>query len=143
MKRGTQSSVVLVGDWQLNANNTRIAKLVFFIDFKRSYRINIKPQLLLSLNEHHKFLWPPSIGKKKFSLPKDYVIKVYPVTLEKPTLWVTNWFSLSPGQLKWMNGGNMFEEYYDKHWEYIRTLAAKMAEYHQNVAIISPIALGL
>lgn len=81
-------------------------------------------------------------GGRKFKQSKDYTIKVYPVTLEKPTLWVTNWFSISPGQMRWMNGGNLFEEYSDKHWEYIRTLAGKMADYHQNVAIISPLALS-
>ncbi|MBK9390013.1 MAG: DUF4091 domain-containing protein [Bacteroidetes bacterium] len=81
-------------------------------------------------------------GRRKFKLLNDYTIKVYPVTLEKPTLWVTNWFSISPGQMRWMNGGNLFEEYSDKHWEYIRTLARKMADYHQNVAIISPLALS-
>ncbi len=81
-------------------------------------------------------------GRKKFRLVKDYTIKVYPVTVEKTSLWVTNWFTINPGQLKWMNGGEPFEKYSDKHWEYIRIMAQKMAEYRQNVAIISPIALS-
>ena len=81
-------------------------------------------------------------GNKKFRLSDEYSVKVYPVTVGKPTLWVTNWFSINPAQLKWMNGGQTFEEYSDQHWEYIRTLARKMAEYRQNVAIISPIALS-
>ena len=81
-------------------------------------------------------------GNSKFKLTKEYSVKVYPVTVGKPTLWVTNWFSISPGQLRWMNDGKMFEEFSDQHWEYIRTLARKMAEYRQNVAIISPIALS-
>ncbi len=81
-------------------------------------------------------------GKKKFTLSRDYSVKVYPVTAGKSSLWVTNWFSIHPGQLRWMNGGEMFEEYSDKHWEFIRTLAGKMADYRQNVAIISPLALS-
>jgi hypothetical protein len=81
-------------------------------------------------------------GKKKFKLLKDYSVKVYPVTVGKSSLWVTNWFSINPGQLRWMNGGKMFEEYSDKHWEYIRILAKKMADYRQNIAIISPLALS-
>ncbi|HUX96903.1 MAG TPA: glycoside hydrolase domain-containing protein [Bacteroidales bacterium] len=81
-------------------------------------------------------------GRKKFKLSEEYTIKVYPVTIEKTSLWVTNWFSINPAQLQWMNGGNLFEEYSDQHWEYIRTLARKMADYRQNVAIISPIALS-
>jgi hypothetical protein len=81
-------------------------------------------------------------GKKKFRISKDYSVKVYPVTVEKTSLWVTNWFSLGPEQLRWMNGGNLFEEYSDQHWEYIRVLARKMAEYRQNVAIIPPLHLS-
>jgi hypothetical protein len=81
-------------------------------------------------------------GKKKFRLSKEYSVKVYPVTVGKSSLWVTNWFSINPGQLRWMNGGSLFEEYSDQHWEYIRTLARKMADYRQNVAIISPLALS-
>ena len=81
-------------------------------------------------------------GRKKFELTREYSVKVYPVTVGKTSLWVTNWFSLGPEQLRWMNGGNLFEEYSDQHWEYIRTLARKMAEYRQNVAIIPPLHLS-
>ena len=81
-------------------------------------------------------------GKKKFKIAKDYTVKVYPVTVGKTSLWVTNWFSLSPSQLRWMNNGDLFEEYSDQHWEYIRTLARKMAEYRQNIAIIPPLYLS-
>jgi hypothetical protein len=81
-------------------------------------------------------------GNKKFKLTKDYSVKVYPVTVGKSSLWVTNWFSISPVQLRWMNGGSLFEEFSEQHWEYIRTIAKKMAEYRQNIAIISPLALS-
>ena len=82
------------------------------------------------------------IGKKAFSMTKDYAVKVYPVTVEKTSLWVTNWFSIDTAQLKWMNGGKSIVPFSEQHWEYIRTLARKMADYRQNVAIISPLALS-
>ena len=75
-------------------------------------------------------------------MSKDYSVKVYPVTVEKTSLWVTNWFSIDTAQLKWMNGGKSFVPFSEQHWEFIRTLARKMAEYRQNVAIISPLALS-
>jgi hypothetical protein len=79
------------------------------------------------------------IGKRHFSSSKDYSVKVYPVTVEKTSLWVTNWFSIDTAQLKWMNGGKTFEPFSEKHWELIRFLARKMAEYRQNIALISPL----
>ena len=81
-------------------------------------------------------------GRKNFSISKDYSVKVYPVTVEKTSLWVTNWFSIDTSQLKWMNGGKTFEPFSEQHWGFVRTLAKKMAEYRQNVAIISPLALS-
>ncbi|MBK7713169.1 MAG: DUF4091 domain-containing protein [Bacteroidales bacterium] len=41
-----------------------------------------------------------------------------------------------------MNGGKSFIPFTDQHWAFIRTLAKKMADYRQNVAIISPLALS-
>ena len=82
------------------------------------------------------------IGNKTFSMSKDYSVKVYPVTVEKTSLWVTNWFSIDTAQLKWMNGGKSIVPFSEQHWEFIRTIAKKMAEYRQNVAIISPMGLS-
>ena len=82
------------------------------------------------------------INGRSFSVSKDYSVKVYPVTVGKTSLWVTNWFSIDTTQLKWLNGGKSFLPFSDKHWELIRTLAKKMADYRQNVAIISPLALS-
>jgi len=81
-------------------------------------------------------------GNRNFSITKDYSVKVYPVTVGKSSLWVTNWFSMDPSQLKWMNGGNDFEQFTEQHWGFIRQIARKMAEYRQNVAIISPLGLS-
>jgi len=82
------------------------------------------------------------IGKDTFSMSKDYSVKVYPVKADKTSLWVTNWFSIDTAQLKWMNGGKSFVPFSEQHWEFIRTIAKKMSEYRQNVAIISPLALS-
>jgi hypothetical protein len=82
------------------------------------------------------------IGNRSFSMTRDYSVKVYPVTVGKTSLWVTNWFSIDTAQLKWMNGGKTFEPFSDQHWEYIMTLAKKMAEYRQNVAIIPTLGLA-
>jgi hypothetical protein len=82
------------------------------------------------------------IGKKSFSITRDYSVKVYPVTVDKTSLWVTNWFSIDTMQLKWLNGGKSFVPYSERHWELISILARKMADYNQNIAIISPLALS-
>ncbi len=79
---------------------------------------------------------------KKFSISKDYYVKVYPVTVDKTSLWVTNWFAMDTSRLKLINSGKSMGQYSEKHLELIRLLAKKMAEYRQNVAIISPLGLS-
>lgn len=81
-------------------------------------------------------------GKRSFSLSKNYSVKVYPVTVGNTSLWVTNWFSLDTSKLKLLNGGKSIEPFSEDHLQLIRILAAKMAEYRQNVALISPLALS-
>jgi hypothetical protein len=81
-------------------------------------------------------------GKDAFSISKDYSVKVYLVTIEKMSLWVTNWFTLDVNRLKWMNDGVRFEPFSDKYWNCVNKLARKMAEYRQNVALISPLHLS-
>ncbi|MDR3093788.1 MAG: DUF4091 domain-containing protein [Bacteroidales bacterium] len=81
-------------------------------------------------------------GKELFSISKNYSIKVYPVTIEETSLWVTNWFTLDADRLKWMNDGVPFEPFSDKYWRCVDKLAKKMAEYRQNIALISPLDLS-
>ncbi len=80
-------------------------------------------------------------GKESFSISKDYTVKVYPVTIEKTSLWVTNWFTLDGNRLKWMNNGTPVTPFSDTYWNSASLLAEKMAEYRQNVALISPLHL--
>ncbi len=46
-----------------------------------------------------------NIENKEFHIEKDYSVRVYPVTIDKTSLWVTNWFTIDAAQLKWMNRG--------------------------------------
>lgn len=82
------------------------------------------------------------LERKSFSMTKDYSIKVYPVTIGKTSLWVTNWFSMDADRLKLLNFGKDVLPFSEDHLKLIRILAKKMADYKQNVAIISPLALS-
>ena len=79
---------------------------------------------------------------EKFLLRKTIRVKVYPVKINKTRLWVTNWYSDSPHNLELIFGEKNIKPYSDRYWEYMNMLAAKMAEYDQNVAIISPLSLS-
>ena len=81
-------------------------------------------------------------GRKNFTITKDYSVKVYPVIIEKTSLWVTNWFTMDTSRLKLLNYGRPVGLNSEQHLNLIRQLATKMAEYRQNVAIISPLALS-
>ncbi|SUJ01440.1 Uncharacterised protein [Sphingobacterium spiritivorum] len=76
------------------------------------------------------------------SVEKDFDIYVHNVSLEPQKLWVTNWYSLSPERLKLMNDGNKVEPYSETYWKIIGVLAKKMAEYNQNVVLISALDLA-
>jgi hypothetical protein len=82
------------------------------------------------------------INGRSFTTSRDYSVRVYPVNVGKTSLWVTNWFSIDTMQLKWLNSGKSFEPYSERHWELVSIMARKMADYRQNVAIISPLALS-
>ena len=78
-----------------------------------------------------------------FEMEKVIQVKVYPVTIDKTRLWVTNWYNTSPRNIRHVMGNQDIIPYSDEYWEFIRMLAGKMAEYRQNVAIISPIRLSV
>ena len=73
----------------------------------------------------------------KFSRSKKILIEVYKPVIDKTSLWVTNWFFLE--RLSYLNGKKAVEKYSDTYWELTRILAKKLAEYRQNVAMISPL----
>ncbi|MFC2123703.1 DUF4091 domain-containing protein, partial [Bacteroidota bacterium] len=79
---------------------------------------------------------------KMFETEKSIQIRVYPVTIDKTRLWVTNWYNTSEPVLEYVMGKSDIEPFSEEYWEFIRLLAGKMAEYRQNVAIISPLRLS-
>ncbi len=79
---------------------------------------------------------------KQFELERRFEVRVYSPVVDKSRLWVTNWFSVSPDRLAYMNRGEPVEPYSDTYWELVRVIASKMAEYRQNVAMISPLRLA-
>lgn len=78
-------------------------------------------------------------ANKNFRLEKEIQIKVYPVVMEEPSLWVTNWFRTSPQKMKTFNGGKDVELYSPAYWEMIKELALKLKECYSNVILISPL----
>ncbi len=77
---------------------------------------------------------------KSFSASKSIQVQVYQPVIDKTSLWVTNWYTLD--RLSMLNDGNPVEQFSDRYWELTEILAKKMAEYRQNVALISPLRLA-
>lgn len=78
---------------------------------------------------------------KQFSVSREFSIEVYPVAVENTSLWVTNWYNLSPNTLAYLNDGVPVEPFTDLYWKLVREIAKTMAEYRQNVVIINPLQL--
>jgi hypothetical protein len=76
------------------------------------------------------------INGREFSQEKTMVVEVYKPVIEKTSLWVTNWFFLD--RLPYLNFMDPVEEHSDLYWELSRIMANILAEYRQNVAMISP-----
>ena len=79
---------------------------------------------------------------REFEIRRPIQVKVYPVNIENTRLWVTNWYNTSPGNVGHVMGGKDVAPYTEDYWTFVRMLASKMAEYRQNVSIISPIRLA-
>jgi len=71
-----------------------------------------------------------------FSDSKDFEIEVFEPVIEKSSLWVTNWFFLD--RLHYLNNNEPVEKHSDLYWELSRVMAKTLADYRQNVAMISP-----
>jgi hypothetical protein len=82
-----------------------------------------------------------SIEDRPFEMTMPLQVQVYPVKIDKTSLWVTNWFFSHAANLKLIYGEDV-QPYSEKYWEYTSMLAKKMAEYRQNVALISPLHLA-
>jgi hypothetical protein len=75
---------------------------------------------------------------QSFSLSRKLMVHIYPVTIEKTRLWVTNWFGLGKNQLKQLSGGKDSVEFEGNYWHWLGVAAKKMKDYDQNV-IMTPI----
>jgi hypothetical protein len=82
------------------------------------------------------------MGTHSFEVKNPVEVRVYPVTVESTSLWVTNWYTTSPSILALVFGEKDIEPYSDQYWAFLKLLANKMAEYRQNVALISPLRLA-
>ena len=78
------------------------------------------------------------LSDQSFTLSKDINIKVYPVVLDEPDLWVTNWFSTETDNLKIINNEKDIEKYSDTYWNLVKKLADKMKVCYSNVILINP-----
>lgn len=76
-------------------------------------------------------------GDAPFSLKKEVAVKVYPVTLEKPSLMVSNWFAINDSTMAILNGGSV-ERYSEQYWSLVEELAHKLGECRTNT-IVTPI----
>lgn len=82
------------------------------------------------------------LREKTFEYTLPVHIHVYPVTVDKSSLWVSNWYTTSPQTIGELFGKKSVKPYSGDYWRYIHLLADKMAEYRQNVALISPLQLA-
>lgn len=79
-----------------------------------------------------------SSGNKQWS--KDFYIRVYPVTLGKSPLFVTNWSAhFNAVTMSFLNNNEPVELYSDFYWELVELHADIMASHRQNVHRIYPI----
>ena len=77
-------------------------------------------------------------GKKEWT--KDFYLRVYPVTLGKSPLYVTNWSAhFNTTALSYMNNNQEIELYSDFYWELVEMHAEMMASHRQNVHRIFPV----
>lgn len=78
------------------------------------------------------------IGGQNFSLNRRFTVRVYNVSINKTSLWVTNWFGLGKNQLKQLSGGKDSVEFSGNYWKWLHVAAKKMRDYDQNV-IMTPV----
>ncbi len=89
-----------------------------------------------------KIILSGKLDHRRFRVKKDFSVTVYPPQIKNQTLWLTNWFTVSPNQLSRINQGIVPEPFSEEYWSLVRLLAKKMADYRQNVALISPLQLA-
>ena len=74
------------------------------------------------------------INNNFFSVTKEFTITVHNVTMNKPRLWVDNFWTSD--YFSYLNNGMPVEKYSDKYWEYLTDMARIMKEYSQNMVFV-------
>ncbi|HMI05895.1 MAG TPA: glycoside hydrolase domain-containing protein, partial [Pedobacter sp.] len=73
---------------------------------------------------------------KPITQNRNFVIKVYPVTITETSLWVTNWIHHTPESLSFLNNGKPVEFYTERYWELIGLIAQRIKGTGQNVVML-------
>ncbi|GAB3652449.1 DUF4091 domain-containing protein [Echinicola sediminis] len=73
------------------------------------------------------------IFEKKHSI----FLEVFAPVIDKTSLMVTNWYFLD--RLHYLSESEEIEKYSQEYWELTRVMARTLADYRQNVALISPL----
>jgi hypothetical protein len=74
-------------------------------------------------------------------LSQPFTVHVHNVTMKKPRLWITNWWFSDAERLS-MLAGHKIEPFSAEYWKLIRQFADFMAQYHQNMILVSPLDLA-
>ena len=77
------------------------------------------------------------IQGSEFTQTKPFSVEVFKPVITKTSLLVTNWFAL--GNLDYLNDNESVEAYSETYWKLSRVLAKTLADYRQNVAMLSPL----
>ncbi len=87
-----------------------------------------------------------SAEDKGLSASIPIAVRVWPVVMKKPRLWVTNWFQMGAlptfTDLGRYSGKRELKTDSDDYWAMLRKYARNMADHRQNVALISPLGLA-
>ncbi|MET6996086.1 DUF4091 domain-containing protein [Chitinophaga defluvii] len=76
-----------------------------------------------------------------YSVEREFVVRVFPVTMTSSRLFVSNWFYHTPENYAFLNNGIPVTMYSTKFWELTAMVANMMSEYKQNVIHLSPLVL--
>ena len=90
-------------------------------------------------NYKAKFTVKGKLDNRDFNLQKELEIKVYPIVLEEPDLWITNHFSTSERNMKIQTEGKDVKSYTEEFWELVKEIAIKQKECYSNVIMINPL----
>lgn len=78
-----------------------------------------------------------TIDGRCVSLQCPLTLKVYPVTMEEPQLWMDNWFYVGGREFRLLNEGTDVDYGSPLYWHYTRLLAERLRRVYNNVTRVS------